>query len=140
MCFLFCSGDSTFSAEISCGGELVPHANFTSVINNLTPYELNRLFPLPLKNARGPTSTPKPDQVQFSYIKLHDHGLSISLVRLSINAGQKYRRMLQWEHFAIRLTFFQLPIVIKIFVLSIFGLPFYTGFKILLKKNVYYIY
>ena len=52
----------------------MPHANFTSVINNLTPYELNQLFPLPLKNGRGPTSTPKPDQVRFSYIKFHDHG------------------------------------------------------------------
>ena len=40
--------------------------------------------------------------------------------QLSLNAGQKYCRMLQGEHSAIRLTFIKLPFVIKIFVLSIF--------------------
>ena len=40
--------------------------------------------------------------------------------RLSLNAGQKYCRMLQGEHSAILLTFIKLPFVIKIFVLSIF--------------------
>ena len=40
--------------------------------------------------------------------------------QLSLNAGQKYCRMLQWEHSAILLTFIKLPFVIKIFVLSIF--------------------
>ena len=39
---------------------------------------------------------------------------------LSLNAGQKYCRMLQEEHSAILLTFIKLPFVIKIFVLSIF--------------------
>ena len=39
--------------------------------------------------------------------------------RLSLNAGQKYCKMLQWEHFAILLTFIMLPGVIKILVLSI---------------------
>ena len=38
--------------------------------------------------------------------------------RLSLNAGQKYCRMLQGEHSAILLTFIKLPFVIKIFVLS----------------------
>ena len=66
--------------------------------------------------------------------------ISISLVQLSINAGQKYHRMLQWERSAIRSTFFQLPIVIKIFVLSILEWPFYTGFTVLLKENVNCIY
>ena len=32
--------------------------------------------------------------------------------RLSLNAGQKYCRMLQWEHSAILLTFIKLPFVI----------------------------
>ena len=32
------------------------------------------------------------------------------------------------EHSAILLTFIKLPVVIKIFVLSIFEWPFYTGF------------
>ena len=40
--------------------------------------------------------------------------------KLSLNAGQKYCRMLQGEHSAIRLTFIKLPfvIMIKIFVVS----------------------
>ena len=48
--------------------------------------------------------------------------------RLSLNAGQKYCRMLPWEHSAILLTFIKLQFVIKTFVLSIFEWPFYTGF------------
>ena len=40
--------------------------------------------------------------------------------QLSLNAGQKYCRMLQREHSAIFLTFIKLPFVIKVFVLSIF--------------------
>ena len=40
--------------------------------------------------------------------------------QLSLNAGQKYFRMLQGEHSAMLLTFIKLPFVIKIFVLSIF--------------------
>ena len=39
--------------------------------------------------------------------------------RLSLNAGQKYFRMLQGEHSAILSTFIKLPFVINIFVLSI---------------------
>ena len=45
-------------------------------------------------------------------------------------AGQKYCRMLQWEHSAILLTVIKLPIVIKIFIMSIFEWPFYTGFTV----------
>ena len=37
--------------------------------------------------------------------------------QLSLNAGQKYCRMLQGEHSAILLTFIKLPFFIKIFVL-----------------------
>ena len=50
--------------------------------------------------------------------------------QLSLNAGQKYCRMLQVEHSAILSTFIKLPFVIKIFVLSIFVLPIYTGFTV----------
>ena len=50
--------------------------------------------------------------------------------QLSLNAGQKYCRMLLLEHSAILLTFIKLPFVIKNFVLSIFEWPFYTGFTI----------
>ena len=38
--------------------------------------------------------------------------------------------MLQGEHSAILLTFIKLLFVIKIFVLSIFEWPFYTGFNV----------
>ena len=54
--------------------------------------------------------------------------------RLSLNAGQKYCRMLQGEHSAILSTFIKLPFVIKIFVLSIFQWPFYTSFTVYLWK------
>ena len=46
--------------------------------------------------------------------------------QLSLNAGQKYCRMLQGEHSAILLTCIKQPFVIKIFVLSIFEWPFDT--------------
>ena len=41
--------------------------------------------------------------------------------QLSLNAGQKYCRMLQGEHSAILLTFIKLPVVIKIIALPIFS-------------------
>ena len=50
--------------------------------------------------------------------------------RLSLNAGQKYCRMLPLEHSAILSTFIKLPFVIKIFVLSIFEWPLKTGFTV----------
>ena len=50
--------------------------------------------------------------------------------QLSLNAGQKYCRMLQVEHSAILSTFIKLPIIIKIYVLSIFEWQFYTGFTV----------
>ena len=51
-------------------------------------------------------------------------------VHISLNAGQKYYRMLQGEHSAILSTFIELPVVIKTFVLSIFERPFYIGFTV----------
>ena len=63
--------------------------------------------------------------------------LKLSLIRrptlvfktqLSLNAGQKYCRMLQEEHSAILSTFIKLPFVIWIFFLSIFEWPLKTGF------------
>ena len=50
--------------------------------------------------------------------------------RLSLNAGQKYCRMLQGEHSATLLTFIELPLVIKIFVLSILEWLLKTGFTV----------
>ena len=53
--------------------------------------------------------------------------------------------MLQREHFAILLTFINLSVVIKTFVLSIFEWPFYTGFTITIiwvisQKNLFLLY
>ena len=56
--------------------------------------------------------------------------------QLSLNAGQKYCRILQWEYSAILSTFIKLPFVIKIFALSIFKCPLYTGFKTLKAKCI----
>ena len=57
--------------------------------------------------------------------------------RLSLNAGQKYCRMLQREHSAILLTFIYLPFVLKIFVLSIFEWPLKTDFTCLFDLILY---
>ena len=51
--------------------------------------------------------------------------------QLSLNAGQKYCRMLRGKHSVILLTFIKLPFVINIFVLSVLEWPFYTGFTVL---------
>ena len=50
--------------------------------------------------------------------------------RLSLNAGQKYCRMLQGEHSAILSTCMNLPSVIKIFALSIVEWPPNTGLTV----------
>ena len=73
-----------------------------------------------------PANSEDPDEMQ--QISFQD--------QLLLNAGQKYCRMLQWEHSAILLTFIKLPFVIKIFVLSIFEWPLYTGFTVL--NNLFY--
>ena len=54
--------------------------------------------------------------------------------KLSLNAGQKYCRMLLVEHSAIVSTFIKLPFVIKIFVLSILSGRFT---QVLLYLNVH---
>ena len=54
----------------------------------------------------------------------------------SVNAGQKYCRMLQGEHSAILFAIINLPIVNKFFVLSIFEWLFYTGFTVLAMVDV----
>ena len=50
--------------------------------------------------------------------------------QLTLNAGQKYCRMLIREHFAILLPFIKLPVVIKTIVLSTFEWPFYTDLTV----------
>ena len=52
--------------------------------------------------------------------------------RLSLNAGQKYCRMVPLEHSAILSTFIKLPFVINIVVLSIFEWPLKTGFTLII--------
>ena len=51
--------------------------------------------------------------------------------RLSLNAGQKYCRMLHLEHSAILSTFIKLPFSINTFVLSIVKWPPETRFTVL---------
>ena len=59
--------------------------------------------------------------------------------RLTLNAGQKYCRMLQREHSAILSTFIQLPFAINIFVLSIFDWPLKIGFTVLLDFSLAFL-
>ena len=59
--------------------------------------------------------------------------------QVSLNAGHKYCRMLQGEHSAIRSTFIKLPFVIKIFALSIFERPFYTGFTVQVFRDSWFL-
>ena len=49
---------------------------------------------------------------------------------LSLNAGQKYCRMLQGEHSEMLSSFIKLPFVFKTFVLFIFEWPLKTGFTV----------
>ena len=58
--------------------------------------------------------------------------------QISLDAVQKYCRMLQREHFAILWTFIKLSVV-KIFVLSIFEWPLRTGFTVLSVHSSYNI-
>ena len=52
--------------------------------------------------------------------------------QLSLNAGQKYCRMLPLEHSAILSTFIKPPLVIKIIVLFFLGWLLKTGFTVYL--------
>ena len=61
----------------------------------------------------------------------HFNNTNFFLYRLSLNAGQKYCRMLPLEHSAILLTCIKLPFSIKTFVLSISKWPLKTGFTAL---------
>ena len=56
---------------------------------------------------------------------------------LSLNAGQKYCRML--EHSAILSTFIELPFVFKTFVLSVFEWPLKTGFTVFMHVTSLYL-
>ena len=56
--------------------------------------------------------------------------------QLSLNAGQKYCRMLQGEHSAMLSTFIKLPFAIKICVLSVFEWPLKTGFTVCIPKII----
>ena len=58
--------------------------------------------------------------------------------QLLLNAGQKYCRMLQWEHSAILSTFIKLPFVLNIFVLS-FLVGVKTWFPVL-TTSMYFLF
>ena len=93
------------------------------------PIVLSDLFFKPLKPCRKSKSTVK------TCIKwpLSKRQKIVFQDQLSLIAGQKYCRMLQGEHSATLSTFIKLRFVIKIFVLSIFEWPFYTGFIVHLR-------
>ena len=94
---------------------------FLAPVGDTAPYEARHLsgFKVDVKWL-APVSTQKEPFSKRQKIGFQD--------QLSLNAGQKYCRMLQREHSAILLTFIKLPFVIKVFVLSIFEWLFYTGF------------
>ena len=56
--------------------------------------------------------------------------------QLSLNAGQKYCRMLQGEHSAILFPAIKLSFSIMTLVLSIFEWPLKTGFTACIRKNL----
>ena len=60
------------------------------------------------------------------------------LDQLSLNAGQKYCRMLQGEHSAILSIFIKLPFVIKIFVLSFFLSGYLRQVLLYLKRDLWH--
>ena len=72
---------------------------------------------------------------QKNYIKTcvnrHSQKDQKLVFKLLLNAGQKYCR----GAFSIFLTFIKLRFVIKIFALSIFELPFYTGFTVYMGRG-----
>ena len=58
--------------------------------------------------------------------------------QLSLNAGQKYCKMLEGEHSAILSTFIKLPFVFKTFDLFIFEWPpLKTGFTVHVYIHIY---
>ena len=87
-----------------------------------TDFDTKLIYPFFLKKKAGIKTCVKRPLSKRQKIGFQD--------QLLLNAGQKYCRMLQWEHSAILSTFFKLPFVMKIFVLSIFEWQFYTGFTV----------
>ena len=57
--------------------------------------------------------------------------------QLSLNAGQKYCRMLQGEHSAVLSTCIMLPHGFKTFVLSFFEWRLKTGFTVVAAESVF---
>ena len=58
---------------------------------------------------------------------------------LSLNADQKYCKMLQGEHSAILSNFIKVPYVINTFVLFIFEWSLKTGFTVLIITSLFFI-
>ena len=57
--------------------------------------------------------------------------------QLSLNTDKKNCRMLQGDFSAILSNFIKLPVAIKIFTLSLFEWPFYTGFTVITKRQAH---
>ena len=95
---------------------------------NLDRFSVNSILSCKVSNLYSKT------YVKRATLKMTKIGLQD---QLSLNVGRKYCRMLSEEHLAILSTFIKLPFVIKIFVLSIFELPFYTGFTV--HENAFYL-
>ena len=73
--------------------------------------------------------------MQVKSIAESEHSaILLTFIKLPLNAGQKYCRMLQGEHSAILLTFIKLPVVIKIFVLSFLSGRFTPVFTVPIKS------
>ena len=64
------------------------------------------------------------------------HAYSKTCVKQPLSKRPKIGFQDQLSHYVIHLIFSQLPIVIKISVLSIFEWPFYTGFTVIYKQNI----
>ena len=76
----------------------------------------------------------------FTYFKTNYHLMQVKSIAEFLQG--KHSAILQGEHSAILSNFIKLPFVNKIFVLSIFDWPFYTGFTVYRHENnitLYYV-
>ena len=92
------------------------HQLKTQISLAIHPPSLIRGFAVHSKGRQGPMDVGGQCKYSKTGVKKTKIGFQY---QLSLNADQKYCRMLPMEHSAVLLTFIKLPFVIKIFVLSI---------------------
>ena len=123
------AGDGKLQSQLSCVREMLDEVIIPLFI--LFPFHLRTVTPTSMFRQLVHMLTVQLNQA------LSGHSIRRQKIgfqdRLSLNAGQKYCRMLSWsilqrEHSAILLTFIKLPFAIKIFVLSTFEWPLKTGY------------